>query len=148
MDEALEWKKRVFLSPSWNQFNLALCFHMASSLSSQQFSSTLVSQRSLITSGDVACNSNHSNLFCKEAIFYPTCPQLVIFHTSNLFRQNSMQDKIEKSDAKHSSSPHASITISSISHLSTILIRTWRVSWTSDVFSLRTVAIAKDYDLK
>ena len=119
--KALAWKNLVLRSPSLNQLSLDHCFHIASSLSNQQFSCTLVSLKSLIISLDVGCNSSHSKCFCNWEICFPPCPKSVWFQAVNLVRHASMHERIRKIRSEPTPSNHTSVTIcshlGSLSHL-------------------------------
>lgn len=117
-DEAFAWKKPVLRSPSLNQLILDRCFHMASSLSNQQFSCTLVSLKSLMISLEVGCNLSDPKCFCNWEICFLTCPKSVWFHAVSLVRHESMHKRIRKGESDPAPSSHASVTI--YSHLGSL----------------------------
>ena len=75
-------KKPAFLSLDWIKFILDLWCHIASALSLQQFSSTLVSLVKAITSSVALCNSNHSRCLWSLAVYLFT---IIYFLTPNLY---------------------------------------------------------------
>ena len=78
---------------------------------------TRVSLNALMVAGEAAWSSSLSSNFCSSLIFKPTCPNSLLFHSSNRFRHNSIHLEIGKLPAAKLPSSQAFFTISS--HLGT-----------------------------